>query len=233
MRLNQRISRTAFLALLVVLLLVQVLTSSELFATTIMFGAAALALSYVIYRAAIAADIRDVTIKIGCTYLLTAVLAAPYLYYILALGVPAPGNSSAVYSNDLLAFVVPTQVLYTGRAFSEVVGHFRSRSVETAAYLGPGLWIILVLYNESSWSTKTGKFLISLSPIICHAMDPSDDNMLRITGDGRKTTLDMRPVDPSAPAHEESKLNRGADLICTLWQTTHSQLSTSWCFATS
>jgi hypothetical protein len=62
--------------------------------------------------------------------------------------------------NDLLAFAVPTPVLYAGRAFSQVVSQFTSGPVETAAYLGPGFWIILVLYTESSWSTHTGRFLI-------------------------------------------------------------------------
>ena len=125
-----------------------------------MFGVAALVLSCLIYRAPLAANIRDVAIEIGCAYLVTAVLAAPYLYYVLALGVPAPINPSTVYSNDLLAFAVPTPWLYTGRAFGEIVRQFSSGPVETAAYLGPGLWIILVLYTESSWSTLTGKFLL-------------------------------------------------------------------------
>jgi len=175
LRVNRQISRTAFLVLLVIVLLVQFFGSTELFATTAMFGAAALVLSCLIYRAPLAANIRDVAIESGCGYLVTAVLAAPYLYYVLALGVPGPINPSTVYSNDLLAFAVPTPWLYAGRAFGEVVRQFRSGPVETAAYLGPGLWIILVLYTESSGSTQTGKFLLvsliliglmSLGPIL-------------------------------------------------------------------
>ena len=90
-------------------------------------------------------------------------------------GVPGPINPSSVYSNDLLAFAVPTYPLYAGRAFAHVVAHFRSGWVETAGYLGPGFWIILILYIESYWSTRLGKFLIlsllfvgsmSLGPIL-------------------------------------------------------------------
>jgi hypothetical protein len=160
LRLSQRITRTAFVALLVIVLLFEFFSSTEIFATTAVFSAAALVLSWLIYRGVIAADIREVAIEIGCAYLVTAVLAAPYLYYVLALGVPAPINPSVVYSNDLLAFAVPTPVLYAGLAFSEVFAHFKSGGVETAGYLGPGFWIILVLYIESSWSTRSGKFLI-------------------------------------------------------------------------
>ncbi|MBV8357173.1 MAG: hypothetical protein JO189_04445 [Deltaproteobacteria bacterium] len=175
LRFRRRITRTTFISLLVVALLFEFFSSTELFATTAVFGAAAFALSWLIWQAAIAADIREVAIELGCAYLVTVVLAAPYLYYVLALGVPAPINPGVVYSNDLLAFAVPTPVLYVGRAFGEVVSHFRSGGVETAAYLGPGFWIILVLYIESSWSTKPGKFLIlslmfiglmSLGPIL-------------------------------------------------------------------
>jgi hypothetical protein len=175
LRLNHRISKSAFLALLVVILLFQFFSSTELFASTAVFGAAALVLSWFIWRAAIGADIREVALEVGCAYSLTAILATPYLYYVLALGVPNPINPSAIYSNDLLAFVVPTPVHYLGHAFGEVVGHFRSGGVETAGYLGPGFWIILVLYIESYWSTRPGKFLIltlmfigfmSLGPIL-------------------------------------------------------------------
>lgn len=153
LRLPGQISRTMFLALLVVVLLFELFTSAELFATTALFGAATLALSWLFYRTPLAADIRDVAIEIGCGYLVVAVLATPYLYYVVALGVPAPINSSTIFSNDLLAFAVPIPVLYAGRAFSQVVSQFTSGPVETAAYLGPGFWIILVLYTESSWSS--------------------------------------------------------------------------------
>src|ERR1700752_3609984 len=88
---------------------------------------------------------------------------------------PGPINPSTVYSNDLLAFAIPTPGLYLGRIFAPLVVQFRSGPIETAAYLGPGLWIILVLYTESYWSTRLGKFLIlslaligmmSLGPIL-------------------------------------------------------------------
>jgi hypothetical protein len=160
LRCSRRITKTTFLALLVIILLFEFFSSTELFATTAVFGAAALVLSWLTYRATIAADIRELAIEIGAAYVVTAVLAAPYLYYILALGVPAPINPSSVYSNDLLAFAVPTPVLFAGQAFGKIVARFRSGGVETAGYLGPGCWIILVLYIKSYWSTQRGKFLI-------------------------------------------------------------------------
>jgi hypothetical protein len=166
LRLDRRLTRTAFLALLVLVLLFEFFSSTELFATTAVFGIAALAWSWLIWRGAIIVDILDLALEIGCAYLITAVLAAPFLYYVFARGVPGPINASSVHSNDLLAFAVPTYPLYAGRAFGEVVERFSSGWLETGGYLGPGFWIILVLYIESYWSTRAGKFLILSLTII-------------------------------------------------------------------
>ena len=47
-------------------------------------------------------------------------------------------------------------------------------------------------------------------------IDPSIDNMLKITGDGRKAALDMRLVDPfSQPG--DAKVSRAVEKICTAW----------------
>jgi hypothetical protein len=160
LRLSGQISRTMFLALLVVVLLFELFTSAELFATTALFGAAALALSWLFYRTPLAADIRDVAIEIGCGYLVVAYWRHPT--YITSWHLAFPPRSIQARSLPMICwlFAVPTPVLYAGRAFSQVVSQFTSGPVETAAYLGPGFWIILVLYTESSWSTHTGRFLI-------------------------------------------------------------------------
>jgi hypothetical protein len=175
LRLRRQIAWITFLTLLVVLLLFEFFSSTELFATTAVFAASALTLSWLIFRTAIGARIREVGLEIAGAYLVTAVLAAPYLYYVFVGGVPGPINPIGMYANDLLAFVVPTPPLYAGPAFADIVSHFKTSEVETAGYLGPGFWIILVLYIKSYWSTRTGKFLIlsliliglmSLGPIL-------------------------------------------------------------------
>ncbi len=51
-------------------------------------------------------------------------------------------------------------------------------------------------------------------------VDPSVDNMLKSTGDGRKAALDMRLADEFAEAQQESKLNRALARIHDVWQTT-------------
>lgn len=166
LRFDRRISRAIFVGLLIPVLLFEFLSSTELFATTAMFGSLALALAYLIYEKAFSADIRRIASELACAYVATILLLTPYLYYALARGVPGPINPSSVYSNDLLAFAIPTPVLYLGRIFEPLTAQFRSGPVETAAYLGPGLWIILVLYTESYWSTRLGRFLIASLALI-------------------------------------------------------------------
>lgn len=48
--------------------------------------------------------------------------------------------------------------------------------------------------------------------------DPKDDNMLKITGDGRKAATDMRLIDPSLPDDPASKINRVVDKAYEEWK---------------
>jgi N12 class adenine-specific DNA methylase len=61
-------------------------------------------------------------------------------------------------------------------------------------------------------------------------VDPSVDNMLKITGDGRKAALDMRLVDPFADPHGDSKLSRVVSRIHDNWETSRAERSTQLVF---
>ena len=49
-------------------------------------------------------------------------------------------------------------------------------------------------------------------------VDPSVDNMLKITNDGRKLALDQRMINPMLPDFEGSKINACVDNIFQIWQ---------------
>src|SRR5438034_486972 len=51
-------------------------------------------------------------------------------------------------------------------------------------------------------------------------VDPSEDNMLKITSEGRKAALDLRVLTPRSPDHPDSKLNKAADQISQIWKET-------------
>ena len=49
-------------------------------------------------------------------------------------------------------------------------------------------------------------------------VDPSEDNMLRITSDGRKLGLDQRIINPNLPDEPTSKVNMCVDNIYRIWE---------------
>jgi N12 class adenine-specific DNA methylase len=49
-------------------------------------------------------------------------------------------------------------------------------------------------------------------------VEPYEDNMLRITNDGRKLALDQRLMSPMLPDHEDSKVNACVENVFRLWQ---------------
>jgi N12 class adenine-specific DNA methylase/predicted O-methyltransferase YrrM len=61
-------------------------------------------------------------------------------------------------------------------------------------------------------------------------VSPKDDNMLKITSEGRKAALDLRVLDPRARDQPESKVNQAADRIFQIWQDSHANRSAQMVF---
>lgn len=61
-------------------------------------------------------------------------------------------------------------------------------------------------------------------------VDPSQDNMLKITNDGRKLALDQRLVNPMLPDNENSKTNACVKKAVEIWKETAEQKSTQLIF---
>lgn len=61
-------------------------------------------------------------------------------------------------------------------------------------------------------------------------VEPSEDNMLCVTGDGRKAALDMRCIDPQLPNDPTSKVNVCANQVFEIWKATEQQRATQLVF---
>ena len=61
-------------------------------------------------------------------------------------------------------------------------------------------------------------------------VQPTEDNMLKITNDGRKCALDQRLINPMLPDNPESKVNRCVENMFTVWKETEKDRSTQLCF---
>lgn len=62
------------------------------------------------------------------------------------------------------------------------------------------------------------------------SVDPREDNMLKITTDGRKLAVDQRIVNPELPDFENSKINMCVNNVFEIWQDTAEQRSTQLLF---
>lgn len=62
------------------------------------------------------------------------------------------------------------------------------------------------------------------------SVDPSIDNMLKITNDGRKLALEQRLLNPLLPDFEGSKVNACVDNVFRIWEQTKQQRSTQLIF---
>lgn len=62
------------------------------------------------------------------------------------------------------------------------------------------------------------------------SVDPKEDNMLKITNDGRKLALDQRLIDPDLPDEPNSKVNACVDRIFEIWERTKANRSTQLIF---
>jgi hypothetical protein len=61
-------------------------------------------------------------------------------------------------------------------------------------------------------------------------VDPTTDNMLKITNDGRKIALDQRMMNPMLPDSEDSKVNACVDNVYRIFKETEEQRSTQLIF---
>ncbi len=61
-------------------------------------------------------------------------------------------------------------------------------------------------------------------------IDPREDNMLKITSEGRKAALDLRLLDPLAPDYPDSKVNLAVAKIQRIWLETAAQRSAQLVF---
>ena len=50
-----------------------------------------------------------------------------------------------------------------------------------------------------------------------HSVDPSQDNMLKITSDGRKLGLDQRLINPLLPDELGTKVNQCVENVLRIW----------------
>lgn len=92
-----------------------------------------------------------------------------------------------------------------------------------------------IYHNEVAQPTEIQQAMVqelSERAAAVHAgtVDPSVDNMLRITSDGRKLGLDQRIINPNLPDEPTSKVNMCVDNIHRIWEKGHDNKLTQLVF---
>ena len=160
--LEDRISRRMFIPTMALLLAIQMGLSQELFATMTAVGIVTLLIGFAIGPEHWRIAVRATAAPLAASFALAGVLAAPYLYYIFAFGMPQGAiNSAAGASIDPINFLIPTKANLFGAnaVFEAISSHFGYLS-EAGAWIAWPLLAIIALYLRMRWRKPLGKTLI-------------------------------------------------------------------------
>jgi hypothetical protein len=142
-------SRRRFICELGVVLGLQVWISTEVFASLIVFGAAALAIGVGLSGRAYWRQGRTLIGESAGALALAIAVGAPYFYYALAYPNPLSGNSAIGAGADLANFVIPSRVtwLHGHGRIAAAAQHLGGNLTEQLAYMGPALLVVVILFT--------------------------------------------------------------------------------------
>jgi hypothetical protein len=146
-RRDGEISRRAFVLSLGLVLALQLWTSTEVFASMVMFGALAFLLGAILpARRALATEIVSTGVETSGALLLALVLAVPYLYYAARYSNPVSSVSARDAGVDLANFLTPTSVTWLHPFSVASATTLRGNVTEQVAYFGLPLLLLIVFF---------------------------------------------------------------------------------------
>jgi hypothetical protein len=168
-RVRGTLGRGAFVTLASVALIAQFLFAKEIFATTTLFGAMALAVAVALFPH-FRPELLATAGLAGVSYAVAAVVLSPYLYHLVAYGARTNLQPSDVFASDLLNFVVPTPVTALGGAWLEPVsGRFTAGYIESTAYLGLPLLAVVAHFVVTQRARRAAQLVAISLAVICLA----------------------------------------------------------------
>lgn len=162
-KIDGSISNTKFLIGNVLLYSFMVGTSTEVTTTFTLFSALSI-LIYYFFTPPLRAKIKSLIKLELLSGIITAILLAPFLYYLVT-GISiihGPINSPVYYSADLLNYIIPTPITYIGKhLFESIASKFTGNYAEEGAYIG----IILAVLTLFSMREARGVWVKGLTII--------------------------------------------------------------------
>ena len=169
LRLDEAIGRAGFVVALAATLVCQFLIGQEIFATIVMFGATALAVAYLMLPG-YADRIRSLATLCALALGAAAVALTPYLYrVVIASGFSShPVWNTTAQGTDLLELLIPTGTMMLGTLapLAAIGGRYSHGPVETGAYLGLPILLVVLWFLKSRWHRADARFLGVMLAII-------------------------------------------------------------------
>jgi hypothetical protein len=182
MRIQGKLRRAPYVALLALIAILQFGTSIEVFTTFSLFGFLAL----VIFYFSSAPDLRKRIIMTFYESLgglgVAFVFLAPYLYYLLRgySSVPKILNSATIFSADVFNYVVATPLTQIGVMAANIIpGRYTGNISENGTFLGLPLILILCHYIVTRWRKS---YTAALTIILVIILISSLGSRLHING---------------------------------------------------
>jgi hypothetical protein len=155
-RLDGTMAPRRFVLLLTLPLVLQFLTSTEVFATLTLVGVTALAAAVAFGPRSARGILLSTVGWIGLSFLLTVVLVSPYLYYLFTSGVP----HRFLTGSDLLSPFLPRgRTMIGSRLFRPITQGYPGSPTEDTIYLGPALLGVLVHFGITQWRARGPRFI--------------------------------------------------------------------------
>ena len=166
-RIAGEITERRFSLLLTLLLIAQFLFSIEIFLTMSMAGTLVWFLGWSLADADMGRRLLSLFRPIACAYALALTMVTPYLYYFLIFGSgfgSSPVFPAALFSADLLNFLIPTQAneLGTPSFLRAISAKFPGSVGEAGACLSLPLIAMTVLYARRYWCQPFGRLLVDV-----------------------------------------------------------------------
>lgn len=144
---------------LVVLLLVEMFTGSEVLFTMTVLGVVALVAGYVLGGREVRSRIVSALPITAASYVLVLLLSSWYVYALLQAPAYAK-NVGLVWPTDVLAFVVPMPYTWLGGGvFTPVTATFLGGAPEYGAYLGCPLILLVTRFILTRWSLRAARLI--------------------------------------------------------------------------
>jgi hypothetical protein len=216
------ISPRAFAVIATLLIVAEFLFSTEVAATMEAFAALTLILAWYLAEPPQQSRIEVLIVPLLLANLGAALILSPYLYYMIAYGVPHTAiNSPTAYSIDLLNFILPTPTAQIGviTPLKSIAARFPGNTAEASGYVALPLLLMVALYARAHWHEFAGRLLLLMLALIAVAEIGPRLHIAGITAFGMpwKLATHIPLLQNALPARFSMYASLAIALIATLW----------------